>query len=76
MKTYVAEDVLTSWTSGLIVVKAENIDEAIKLILKEFDYDDLCCGESGEDDNKNKECLKKKMRELKDNELVYIYGGD
>ena len=78
MKTYVAEEVLTSWTDGLIVVKAENKQKAMEMIKKEFSnffinfFDD--CGY--EEDCKNERCLKHRLRELKDNELVYVHGGD
>lgn len=77
MKTYVAEEVLTSWTDGLIVVKAENKKKAMEIIKDEFtdliDFFDDC---GYEEDCKNEHCLKHRLRELKDNELVYVYGGD
>ena len=76
MKTYVAEEVLTSWTDGLIVVKAENKQKAMEMIKKEFlhfiDFFDNC---GYEEDCKSSRCLKHRLRELKDNELVYVYRG-
>ena len=82
MKTFVMENVLTDYTSGLIVVKAEDKEKAIKIIMKEFpthDFVDDClgdknCSEYALNDN-NEGCLRCKLRELKDNELVYVYGG-
>ncbi len=78
MKTFVAEDVLVSWHSGLIVVKAENKAEAIKFIKKELascDFIDSCDMEDGEKCY-NEYCLMHRLRELRDNEVVYVYGGD
>ena len=70
MKTFVVEDVLTDYTSGLIVVKAKNKKEALKLIAtdQQLSYHDFTddCGAG---------CLADKIRELKDNEVVYVYGG-
>jgi len=82
MKTFVVEYVLWDYTPGLIVVKAKDKEEAIKLIMKELNYHDFyedCisdkeCGEYFSD-NDSKGCLKCKLRELKDNEVVYVYGG-
>lgn len=73
MKTFVAEDVLTDYTPGLIVVKAKNKKEAIELVLKEVCFDPIC-DEDGIDYD-NKLCLSNKLRELKDNEVVYVVGG-
>ena len=69
MKTFVIEDVLRDYTPGLIVVKAKNKKEALKLINKELSFHDFsydCCHDA---------CLADKIRELKDNEVVYVYGG-
>ena len=82
MKTFVVEDVLRDYTPGLIVVKAEDKEEAIKIIMKEFsshDFVDDCfgyknCSEYALNEN-NEGCIRCKLRELKDNELVYVYGG-
>ena len=82
MKTFVVEDVLSDYTPGLIVVKAEDKEEAIKLIMKELNYANFCddCIDDKECEeyvlnNDNKGCLSCKLRELKDNEVVYVYGG-
>ena len=76
MKTFVMEDVLTAYTSGLVVVKAKNKEKAMEMIKKEFlpfiDFFDNC---GYEEDCKSSRCLKHRLRELKDNELVYVYGG-
>lgn len=82
MKTFVAEYVLWDYTPGLIVVKAKDKEEAIKLIMKELNYLNFCedfisdkgC-EEYVSNNDNKGCLRCKLRELKDNEVVYVYGG-
>ncbi len=64
MKTFVIEDTLYDYTSGLIVVKAKNLKEAIELINKDnrlsYTSDYLNIGN---------------IRELKDNEIVYVIGG-
>lgn len=82
MKTFVAEDVLRDYTPGLIVVKAKNKEEAIKIIMKElstYDFVDDCYGDKTCRENALNEgnvgCLRCKLRELKDNELAYVYGG-
>jgi hypothetical protein len=73
MKTFVVEDVLRDYTPGLIVVKAKNKKEALKLIAsdQQLSYHDFTddCGSS------DSLCLADKIRELKDNEVVYVYGG-
>ena len=69
MKTFVVEDVLRDYTPGLIVVKARNKEEALKLINKELSFHDFT------DDCFHVDCLADKIRELKDNEVVYVYGG-
>ena len=80
MKTYVVEDTLCDYTCGAIVVKAKNVDEAIKLILNSKDAKDynFCKNENYNPPNiiKNKKCLKDKIRELKDNEVLGIWGGE
>ena len=73
MKTFVVEDVLRDYTPGLIVVRAKSKKEALKLIaadqqLSHHDFTDDC----GSSDSL---CLADKIRELKDNEVVYAYGG-
>ena len=70
MKTFVAENVMIDYTPGLIVVKAKNKKEAIELVLKEVHFDRIC-----DDTYDNKLCLSNKLRELKDNEVVYVVGG-
>ena len=72
------ENVLRDYTSGLIVVKAKDKEEAIKIIMKEFPTYDFVY-DSFYDKNCNCEdnvsYVRCKLRELKDNELVYVYGG-
>jgi hypothetical protein len=71
MKTFVVEDVLRDYTPGLIVVKAKNKKEALKLITndQQLSHHDFI------DDCGSADCLTDKIRELKDNEVVYVYGG-
>ena len=71
MKTFVVEDVLRDYTSGLIVVKAKNKKEALKLIAT----DQQLLFHDFTDDCGSADCLADKIRELKDNEVVYVYGG-
>ena len=51
------------------LVKAKNKEEALKLINKELSFHDFT------DDCFHVDCLADKIRELKDNEVVYVYGG-
>jgi len=62
MNTYVLENVLYDWSAGLIVVKAESKKEALKRLEKEFD-------------KREYKDFKDKIRLLKNNELVYVFGG-
>jgi antirestriction protein len=72
MKTFVAEEVLSDWTSGMIVVKAIDINQAMDLIIAEFPmFYKKCDMESCELEY----CLQHRLRELKDNEIAYVYGG-
>ena len=38
LKLFVWEDVLTAYSSGIMVALAENVDQARSLLLKECDY--------------------------------------
>ena len=71
MKTFVVEDILRDYTPGLIVVKAKNKKEALKLIATD---QQLSCHDFT-DDCSSAGCLADKIRELKDNEVVYVHGG-
>lgn len=61
MKTFVVENVLCDYTCGLIVVKAKNIECAKDLLRKKF--------------NDTYEDVTKDIRELQNDEIVYVYGG-
>ncbi len=89
MKTYVAEGVLCNWSCGMIVVKAENKDDAVRLVMEtvrkesgeytastlyENCFEEECLKYKEQKDNEG--CLKCKLRELGDNEVVYMEGGD
>lgn len=65
MKTFVAENVLTDCTDGLVVIKAKNLASAIDLIKK----DNSTVGLYHADE------IIEKLRELKGDEIVYVYGG-
>ena len=75
MKTFVAEDVLENYGSGMIVVKARNKKKAIEIIknkLNNYEFIDDC----GKSDNCcNQHCLRHRLRELKNNEILYIEGS-
>ncbi|MHB8281269.1 MAG: hypothetical protein ACYDDE_00525 [bacterium] len=64
MKTFVAENVLCDETCGLIVIKAENKESALRLL---ENHEEFWLFEN--------ENIKKELRELKDNEVVYVAGG-
>lgn len=73
-KTFVAEGVLIDWSSGMIAVKAVDKNKAIELVMKTIPYNSFIvdCGmESCDDEN----CLTHRLRELKDDEVVYVHGG-
>ena len=88
MKTFIAENVLCDWNCGMIVVKAENKNEAVKLVMEELKkelgeyrasilYED-CYEDEYSEYRKNKDnegCLKCKLRELQDNEVIYMEGS-
>ncbi len=94
METFVAEHVLQihGYTFGMIVVKAETKEEAIKLIKEKFSYVDFYADCAYETDDE--ECLKCRnysgslkredldkylncrVRKLNDNELVFVAGGE
>jgi hypothetical protein len=67
MKTFVAENVLCNYTAGLIVIKAETIEDAIIKChkLKYYNYPNSSLVTE----------ISENIRELKDDELVYVYGG-
>ena len=74
MRTYVIEHVLTDYTDGLIVIKAKNKSEAVRMILDEFPH--YCFAADGNNwEESNFEYLQKNIRELKNNEIVHVYGG-
>ena len=76
MKTFVATGVLQIYTSGMIVVKAQSRKKAIEIIKKEFSYRDFIddCGET--EDCRSEYCLKHRVRELRDNEILSVWGSD
>lgn len=71
MKTYVVENILCDYTCGLIVVKAKNKEDAIEMIINEIHDPVFYC----EHEIDNRKCLREKIRELNDNEIVYVKGG-
>ena len=83
MNTYVAEHVLTDYTDGMLVLKAETLEDAYKMI-EEICYEDED-GNIKEGFNFAKhhdrfdrlyaDGIKKNLRLLKDNEIVYVWGG-
>ena len=66
MKTYVAQNVLCDYTCGMVVVKADSLEDAIKLLKNAKD-------ENGYERDVSKTASE--LRELKNNECLYVYGG-
>lgn len=62
MFTYIAEGVLEDYTAGMVVVHAEGIKKAREIVSKQFSE------ETATDINS-------KLRRIKKNELVHVYGG-
>ena len=60
MNTYYVEDVLCDYTCGMIVVKTENKEKALELINEAIAYGKISINQ---------------IEELKDNEVVMVYGG-
>ena len=76
MKTFVATGVLQSYTSGMIVVKAQSRKKAIEIIKEEFDNHGFIV-DCGNDQNCSSEyCLRHRLRELENNEILYVWGSD
>ena len=77
MRTFVAEKVLENWGTGLIVVKTQSRKRAVEMIKNQFPNHGfiLNCGHIKEDCD-SEYCLKHRLRELKDNELLYVWGSD
>ena len=63
MKTFVANDKSCDYTEYLVVIKAENIEEATKIFNKRFNF--LASSDY-------RKTISKNIRELEDNELVYL----
>lgn len=76
MKTFVATKVLVSWGSGMIVLKAQSRKKAVERILNEFSVHDFFVDCGFKEDCHNEYCLKHRLRELKDDELLYVWGSD
>lgn len=76
MITFVATGVLRDYETGMIVLKAPNREKAIEMIKHEFPSHGfiLDCGDKEDCDSEY--CLKYRLRELKDNELLYVWGSD
>ena len=76
MKTFIAENVLEGYSSGLIVVKAQSRKKAIEIIKKEFDGHDFIDDCRDTEDCRSEYCLKHRVRELRDNEILSVWGSD
>ena len=71
MNTYVVENVLCDYTCGLIVVKVKSKEDAIEMIINKIHNPVFYC----QHELNNRKYLSEKIRELKDNEVVYVNGG-
>ena len=74
MPTFYAIDVLSDYTSGMIVVKATSKKKAIKLILEDKVNSEFYA-DCGYNDCKSEHCLTHRLKVLHDNEVAYVYGG-
>ena len=64
MKTFVAEDIMRDYTTGLLVVKANSFEDAVRLIKESKDIDSCYHGE-----------IIGELKELEDNQIKYVHGG-
>ena len=73
MKTFIVEEVLTDYYDGIMIVKAEDEEQAIEILLRKIknDVEKKIYYVSPEDIVK----VKCNMRELIDNEAIIIEGG-
>lgn len=75
MKTFVAENVLEDYSSGLIVVKAQSRKKAVEIIKNTFKNHGFIVDCGDVEDCKSEYCLKHRLRELKDNEILSVWGS-
>ena len=73
-KTFIAEGVLTDYSSGMIVVQTTDKKKAIELILKQLPDSGLI-SDCGMENCNNDDCLEHRVRELKIDEVIVVYGG-
>ena len=64
MKTFVAENVLSDYTNGMLVVKAKTLEDAKQLIEDNDDIEDWYKKEINEN-----------LKELEDNKILFVKGG-
>jgi hypothetical protein len=75
MKTFVAENVLQSYRDGMIVVKTTSRKRAIEIIRNQFPYHGFY-SDCGNTQCSSEYCLKHRLREMEDDEIVFIWGSD
>ena len=75
MKTFVAENVLQSYGDGMIVVTTTSRKKAIEIIRNEFPYHGFYT-DCGDIQCESEYCLKHRLRVMKDNEILYLWGSD
>lgn len=75
MKTFVAENVLQSYRDGMIVVKTTSRKRAIEIIKEQFHSHDFII-DCGNTQCVSEYCLKHRLREMEDDEIVFIWGSD
>ena len=75
MKTFVAENVLQNYGDGMIVVKTTSRKKAIEIIKDQFHSHDFII-DCGNTQCVSEYCLKHRLREMEDDEIVFIWGSD
>ena len=76
MKTFVAENVLRNYGDGMIVVKTTSRKKAIEIIKKEFPDHGFYYRNCKITRCISEYCLKHRLREMEDDEIVFIWGSD
>ncbi len=76
MRTFIAEGVMRGYYDvGCIVVNTETLEKAMDLIIEKYD-DYEFTKDCGNESCEFEWCLKHRMREMKNDEVVYIAGSE
>jgi hypothetical protein len=76
MKTFVAENPLPSYSYSIIVVKTTSRRKAIEIIKKEFPDHGFYYRNCKITRCVSEYCLKHRLREMKDDEILYVWESD